>query len=221
MNSIDISEEMIEKYYVDLTKYVPDYLLELSEMSAIYRAQSRELARFNYEIQDVLNQLNIDTATWGLRFYEIKYGIEYNPGLTNKERREIIKAAKRGRGTSDTYMIKNTAEAFSKCEADIDRHDSDYYFNILLTSYNGFPKSINYLYKIIDEISPAHLGKNYKLISKTKNNLFVGATCIRGHKVKVYPWMTKKIINKGKISIAGPILRNSKHITVYPKRRSE
>ena len=148
MYDIEISEDIFERYYGNLTQYIPDFLIEIKEISSVYRAQSRELARFNLEIQDVLNQFNIDTATWGLILHEIKYGIEFNPSLSLEERRHRIKGAKRGRGTSDTYMLKNTAEAFGKCEAYIDRHDSDYYFNLLLSSYNGFSKSFDYLYKI-------------------------------------------------------------------------
>lgn len=221
MYDIEISEDIFERYYGNLTQYIPDFLIEIKEISSVYRAQSKELARFNLEIQDVLNQFNIDTATWGLILHEIKYGIEFNPSLSLEERRHRIKGAKRGRGTSDTYMLKNTSEAFGKCEAYIDRHDSDYYFNLLLSSYNGFSKSFDYLYKIIDEISPAHLRVNYKLISKTKSRVFVGATCISGRKVTVYPWKTKKLSSKGKVSIAGPIIKGSHHIRVYPKKEKE
>lgn len=221
MYDIEITEEDFEKYYNILTSYVPDFWIEIHEIDSIYRAQARELARFNLEIRDVLNQFNVDTATWGLILHEIKYGIDFNPSLSDDERKEIIKAKMRGRGTSDTYMIKNTAEAFSECEANVDRHDEDYYYNLFLESYKGFPKSLDCLHQIIKEISPAHLRVNYKLISKTKSKVFIGATCITGHRVTVYPWKIKKLTSKGKISIAGPIIRGSHHIKVYPKKEKE
>ena len=155
---INISEEVFEQQYLILTKYVPNYLTEIPEIDAIYRAQSRELARLNYEIQDVLNQFNVDTATWGLILHEIKYGIKYNPSLEYKDRREIIKSAMRGRGTTDTYMIKNTAEAFSGGEVDIERHDDDSYFNTIFVGTKGVPANMDAFINMLETIKPAHLG---------------------------------------------------------------
>ena len=71
--SIPSEEELIDNnYFVDLTKYVPDYVVELQEMEALYYVEGLELGLLKWEIEDVLKQFNIDTATWGLRLYEDK-----------------------------------------------------------------------------------------------------------------------------------------------------
>ena len=161
MYELNISEEVFEKYYQKIISYVPDFLIELPEMAAIYRAQARELARFSVEREDVLNQFNIDTATWGLRLHEIKYGIEYDPSQDDESRKETLKAAKRGRGTATTDRIKLLAESFSGGKVDVERHDEDEYFNIKFVGTTGIPKNIDQFKSMIEKFKPAHLAVNY------------------------------------------------------------
>lgn len=161
--SIPSTEELIDNnYFVDLTKYVPDYVVELPEMEALYYVEGLELGLLKWEIEDVLKQFNIDTATWGLRLYEDKYGLTYNPSLSYEERREILKAARRGRGVINTEKIKLIAEAFSGGECNVIRHDKESYFTIQFVGVKGIPRNMQGLINELKKDKPSHLGFDFK-----------------------------------------------------------
>ena len=65
----------IKKYFVDLKKYVPDYISEFIPSQQILDAQGYQIGAINYYINDLVNQCFIDTATWGLSLWEKEYGI--------------------------------------------------------------------------------------------------------------------------------------------------
>lgn len=103
----------------DLMRYMPDYYITSKVMKELEHSNSLELGRLNYKIKDIKNQLWIDTATWGLSYWEKEYGIEINLSLGYEQRREVLKAKKRGQGTTTKQMIKNVAETFSGGEVNI------------------------------------------------------------------------------------------------------
>ena len=57
------------------------------------------------------DQLNIKSVTWGADTWENELDIQYNPSISLDDRREIILAKVRGRGSTTKAMIKNTAES--------------------------------------------------------------------------------------------------------------
>lgn len=152
-----LSEEELEKYFVDLYKYVPNFIQEIPETNAIYKVEGLELGILAYQMEDVKKQLRIDTATWGLALWEEKYGIETNLSLSYEERREIVKARKRGRGTATVSRIKNAAESFSGGEVQVIEHNTEYYFEIKFVGVKGIPKNMDSFIDMINLIKPAHL----------------------------------------------------------------
>ncbi|OOM78929.1 hypothetical protein CLPUN_17850 [Clostridium puniceum] len=155
------SNEEIKKYMVDLNPYVPTFISELPEVKAIYDVESLELGLLKYQLKDVKKQFRIDTATWGLDWWENKYGIETNYLLSYEERREIVKAKKCGRGTTTKVMIKTTAERFSGGECKIIEHNEEYYFTVHFIGVKGIPKNMQAFKDMLDLIKPAHLAYDF------------------------------------------------------------
>lgn len=156
------SAEDIKKYKVDLTKYVPPFVNEIPEMKASYDVQSTELGSLLYYADDVKNQLRIDTATWGLIYWEDAYGVETNLSLSYEQRRAIVKAKKKGQGTTTIQIIKNVAETFSGGQVNIIEHDDDYYFTVQFIGVKGIPSNMQSFINMIEDIKPAHLGYVFK-----------------------------------------------------------
>ena len=181
----ELSKEELEKYHIDLSRYVPDFISNIEEVKAIYTVEGGELGLLAYQLEDIRRQFRIDTATWGLALWEEKYGIETNLSLSYEERREIVKAKKRGRGTTTIQMIKNTAEAFSGGEVDVIEHNEDYYFIVKFIGIRGIPKNMPAFIDMIETIKPAHLGYKFE-----------------------YTYLTWGALNRKKFSIAK--LRNYK-----------
>lgn len=161
-----ISDEDLEKYKVDLNKYTPPYVYtkyeqDFQEVQTQYDAESLQLGLLNYQIQDLINQAFIDTATWGLELWEEEYGIDTNFLLSYEERREIVKAKKRGRGTTTIEMIKTTAEAFSGGEVNVVEHNDQYYFTIHFIGIKGIPRNMQAFKDMLEVIKPAHLAYDF------------------------------------------------------------
>lgn len=153
----DISEE----YKVDLMKYLPWYYQNSDVMRTIQDSNSLEIGKLKYNIDDSINQLFIDTATWGLDRLERIFNIETDINKSYEDRREILKAKLRGTGTVTKQMIKNVAQAFSGGEVEVIEDNANCNFIIKFIGIKGIPKNMQGLINAIEEIKPAHLGYSF------------------------------------------------------------
>lgn len=161
----------VSKNIVNLKRYVPDLINTLPEMKASYESQEKELQLLKEQIQDIKNQFQIDTATWGLDWWEDWYGIEINHELSYESRRAVLRAKRRGKGTTTPKRIEMVAEAFSNGICDVILHNEEYYFIIKFISTIGVPPRINDLENAINEIKPAHLGVTYEFTYNTYDDV--------------------------------------------------
>lgn len=145
-----------------LVDYVPNNITSIPEEKAIFKVNQMEIDNLNLVCEDVKKQFHIDTATWGLIFWEERYGIAYNPSMSYEQRREIVKAKKRGQGTVTKAMIKNTAEAFSGGEVDVIEHDNDYYFTVKFVGVKGIPANMDAFENMLEDIKPAHMDYEFE-----------------------------------------------------------
>lgn len=156
------TKDDLKNYFVDLKRYIPEEIYNLPEIKAIYDAQGAELGSLLYYIDNIKKQFRIDTATWGLVYWENKYGIETNFNLSYEERREILKAKKRGQGTCTIKMIKNAAEAFSGGECNVIENTGPYEFTIQFIGIKGIPRNLQAFKNMLEDIKPAHLDYKFK-----------------------------------------------------------
>lgn len=160
-NSI-LDSELLKKYHFDLSKYVPLFIYNGDIFNRIYKAQEYQLAYLTMQTEDLLNQGFVDTATWSLSEWEEEYGITTNLNSSYEERREVIKAKKRGQGTCTKSLIRNVAEAFSGGECRVIENTAPYTFTIQFVGIKGIPKNMSGLKGAIDDIKPAHLVYYFK-----------------------------------------------------------
>jgi hypothetical protein len=131
--------------------------------------ETLEFAKLKECIDELANNLYVQTATWGLDYFEAELGIDTDISKTYEERRERILAKKRGTGTSTKQMIRNTAESFTAGEVVVIENFKDYSFSIKFIDTNGSPRNIDTLTNMIDEIKPAHL--DYEIIVESPRTL--------------------------------------------------
>ena len=113
------------------------------------------------EKQSFFNQLNVDTATWGLSLWEKQYGIDTDISKSLDDRRSRIKSKLLGVGTTTKELIKSLGEIFSNGGVIVTEHNDQYYFEIEFVGRFGLPENINDLKAAVDEAKPAHLGAVY------------------------------------------------------------
>jgi len=166
------SIEEIEKYYfVYLLPYLPPFLREIKQTIKLFRSQGIELGYNQYFMSDIYKQMFIDTATWGLDYWEFEYGIYTNINIGYKTRRKIIKTKMRGKGTTTIQVLKDIAFAFTGGEVEVIENIQNYSFIIKFVNIKGIPSNMHSFIKAIDEVVPAHLGYSFEYIYITWGDL--------------------------------------------------
>lgn len=160
--SIPTEEDISKDYVADLSKYVPKFIYNGEIFHETYKAQEYELGLLYWEIEDILKQCFIDSATWGLVYWEKEYGIPTNLYLSYEERREVVKAKMRGSGTCTIELIKSVSEAFSGGEVNVTENTAPYTFTVQFVGVKGIPRNMAGLKEAIDNIKPAHMLCEFK-----------------------------------------------------------
>lgn len=142
--------------------YLPKYYHEIKQSQAILDSESIEIERLNNEIKDVLDQLFIDSATWGLSRWEYICGITTDEAKPYEERRAVIKSKLRGAGTSTVTLIKEVAEAYDGGTVDVVENNADYEVIITFIDTRGVPTNLDDIKRALTEIIPAHLGIRFE-----------------------------------------------------------
>ena len=158
------------------------------------------------EIADVLKQMYVSTATWGLDYWEEMLCLPKNTGKTYDDRRSIIYARMRATRTTTVEVVKQLADAFFNSEnVIITEYNKNYMFHIefenAFTRYVGDPINTDIIddaivdyaaagdeevlvncsnvEKVIDVYKPAHL--NYSFVFSIKNKVEIDSNVKKGY----------------------------------------
>ena len=202
---------------IELKKYMNPENIKGPTMDSIIEQEERQLENLKSNVDISLNETFIKRAqSIGLTILEKEFGLKVDNTLTIEECRKRLLAKKRGTGTTTIEAIKNICNAYAD-NTEVVEHTSEYWFELLLESYNGFLTDIESLYNTITEVKPAHLGVKYKLIATTKSNFYIGATSFTGETITTYPWQETEIESKADIYVPIVNYSNLETITTYPK----
>jgi hypothetical protein len=155
-----VTESQIMENFVDLTKYVPNYISNDPITSKILYSQGYNIGMLNYYINDIIANCFISTSTWGLDIFELEYGITTDYSKSYNERRSVLLAKRRGFGVINEAKIKSIADAYN-CDCEVIPHWDEYYFIIKFTGL-GVPSNLDAFKAVIEQIKPAHLGVEYE-----------------------------------------------------------
>lgn len=120
---------------------------------------------------DLLVQLNVETATWGLSIWEKALGLETDVTKPYEYRRTRIMSKLRGAGTTTKKMIQNVAESFSNGQVEIIEYNEENRFVVKFVGQIGIPPNMNDLTAAIEEIKPAHLAYSFEYTYRTYGEL--------------------------------------------------
>lgn len=156
---------------MNLIDMLPSFYHNSDFVKAYMSSQTVEHSFIKESIEDLVNNLYVNTATWGLDYFEEKLGIKTDKSKNYEERRERIKAKKIGTGTTTLKMIKDTALAFDCGDIEITEMYNDYVFKLKFTSQKGRPKNLDDFKSAIEEIKPAHLGYILEFMYSTHQDI--------------------------------------------------
>ena len=130
----------------------------------IQNALEKIYSQAEADIDELREQFFLSTATWGLSLWEWILGIETESGKDTAQRRSVILAKLRGRGTTTVAMLQDVSKSFVNGETEIVEHNDAYYFDVVMLSVIGIPPNMEDLKQVLEEIKPAHL--DYRIVLK-------------------------------------------------------
>lgn len=149
----------------------PEFYAGSAEFLDIQNALEPEIRALWERRDSVLDQLNVETATWGLKYWEKSLGLVVDEGADLDFRRSRIKAKRRGAGTTTVAMIQNLAASYSNGEVEVLEYPDQFRIEIKFVNTTGAPPNINDLTATLREILPAHLEWDYVIVYATWNQL--------------------------------------------------
>ncbi|HCQ5872809.1 TPA: DUF2313 domain-containing protein [Clostridioides difficile] len=184
----------------------------------IQEAYDIELETLRETYDDTFDQFFVDTATWGLDYWENILSIKNRFDLSIEDRRSNIKAKMRGKGTTTIEVIKAISEAYTKTNVDVEVFSNLFSFTLSFITNDCSYNTILELDKKIEEIKPAHLEHKFEMILYNQNGLYAGAMTSTGETVTIYPYTPKNIECFGEIILASGNNRSAERVTLYPKQ---
>ena len=174
----------------------------------IIEAEQVEADILYREIAETLKQCFVETATWGLDYWEDMLFLPRGTGKTYDERRSIIYTRMRATRTTTVEVVKELASAFFGPEnVIITEHNENYYFNIEFENIEVDTVKLQDVINVIEIYKPAHL--NYYFTFSVKTNIQINSNEKTGYSIlpicntfKVGTWWkmyADGISNKGKV----------------------
>ena len=146
---------------------VPEYHYASEQSKALIEALEDASAEAKAALEDVIDQFLIDTATWGLQYWEQTLGLSVDESKNAEYRRSRIKSKLRGAGVTTVAMIRNVAESFSNGEVDVLEYPGQFRLEIKFVGTTGTPPNMEDLTAALREIMPAHLRWDYMFVYNT------------------------------------------------------
>lgn len=138
-----------------IMRYLPEYYQESKVMGAIAEVQGTELDMLYTTLDEILAQFFIDTATWGLGYWDEFLGLK-TEAYSIEERRRLLKSKLIMQPPVTRERLKKMLEAVAD-KADVVEHYAEYTFDVILLVKTKLKTALEKVLEQIEEIKPAHL----------------------------------------------------------------
>lgn len=142
-------------------------------MKWLYQVMGVELEEMKYYIKTFPLQRFPETASWGIRYLEQKYGIKPDESLELQQRRENAIAARPYRGAITPYRIEQVVSDLCGVKVRVEESD-DYYFDVITDDDS---KTVDYakVIKVISKIKPSHIECAFSINGPAQSNIYISA----------------------------------------------
>lgn len=147
-----------------LKGYLADYYKDSKVTDDILTAFALVITNLETAREDMMKQLQPESATYSLSRWENDYCLENKDNYDTAYRRSIIVATMKGMNTCTIEYIKNVALSYDNGEIEViePTTEGDYTLIIKFTGKKGVPPNLNDFKHTIEEIIPAHMVPSYK-----------------------------------------------------------
>lgn len=126
----------------------------------------------------------METATWGLKYWEQTLGIPVDEAKELDYRRSRIKSRLRGAGVTTVALIQNVAESFSNGAVAVTEYPAQCRLEIKFVGTIGIPPNMDDLTQTLRDILPAHLEWAYVFVFNT----WATAGALTWEQAKAFTW---------------------------------
>lgn len=145
----------------------PDFYAGSPEFVDMQNALEPEALALWTARDSLMDQLCVNTATWGLQYWEQTLGITVEQGKDLEYRRSRIRSKLRGSGVTTVALIESVAESFSNGDVAVTEYPQAYRLEIKFVGTIGIPPNLEDLTESLREILPAHLAWDYVMVYNT------------------------------------------------------
>lgn len=144
-----------------LTDQLPERYLNSPEVGAAAGILWMLGEAFRDCVLDWLEQLTIDTATWGLKYWEQTYGVTPQITDTVEERRGRVKAKMRSPQTVTAAMLENLTDSYINGQSVVTELPRQHKVQIQFNGDYGIPSNLESLTAALLEVLPSHVTYEY------------------------------------------------------------
>lgn len=144
-----------------LTDQLPERYLNSPEVGAAAGILWVLGEAFRDCVLDWLEQLTIDTATWGLKYWEQAYGVTPQITDTVEERRGRVKARMRSPQTVTAAMLENLTDSYINGQSVVTELPRQHKVQIQFNGDYGIPSNLESLTAALLEVLPSHVTYEY------------------------------------------------------------
>lgn len=167
-----MTHEWMRQKMVDILAYLPKFLQKSPLFKGTNDADSKEHETIRLDLQDLLNQFFIKSATWGLERWEDLVGIKTDTTKSLESRRDaVIAKLQNPESVTETFLTNLINRYIADKAGYIISYPSEYRIEVLY--HGGQVLDYEKLRQSINTYIPAHIG--YKLVTITNGSLEVYA----------------------------------------------
>ncbi|MBQ9613107.1 MAG: DUF2313 domain-containing protein [Lachnospiraceae bacterium] len=189
---ITVQEDPTAEGYVDLERYVPEFIKSMKEFHEWLVAQGYEVGSEWELVKLIKKQLfayTVDTE-WGCLLWEKLLGLQAAEAETIEQRRSSIIAKLRTTQTCTPELLKAITEELTGVTCTIIEDNPHYSFVIQFVGQYGVVKNVRAVKARVDEIKPAHLA--YEILFRYV--LWKELTGYTWNDISIYTWDGLRIL---------------------------
>lgn len=139
----------------EMLKYVPGYYRNSKHYLAHNNAKGGEFDIIRAIIDDMMNQFNPQTATWGLKLWEEFLNLDgENKGIEERRNQIILK-------TLTSYItpisLERLLKGIVKTDVWVTNNVAPYTFSVEISTDNNVTVNLGNVIKVVEEVKPAHM----------------------------------------------------------------
>lgn len=203
----------VDRLKADLLDALPRFYNDSKEVDGIMQANAVEIEKFRNDTRTLLEQLTVNTATFGLSDWERVLALPQRPNRPAAQRRARIMAKLLGSKPATLENMLAILNAYSETKDGRITELPEPGTVIFEVNASGV-SDLNALFEDIAVYIPAHL--SYTIATATYARTYLASTTQVGASITVYPYRASTILTTTQASNGGTSI-NGQTTTIYPR----